>query len=137
MPCRTAVCGSVDTPAYPSLKTSPQPFEQIITEMEIEMRISTSYCTRRPSHPCARVQVWTYGWVDVCRYDSRHIAPLLCKEGHIPKGGSMFPYRNTSPYACPGIYSLTDSFPYLPFQGNKPRRTCAFPHIYVEPLNRK
>ena len=123
--------------AYPSLKTSPQPFEQPITEMEIEMRICTSYCTRRPSHPCTRVQVRTYGWVDVCRYDSRHIAPLLCKEGHIPKGGSMFPYRNTSPYTCPGIYSLTDSFPYLPFQGNKPRRACAFPHIYVEPLNRK
>ena len=104
MPCRTAVCGSVDTPAYPSLKTCPQSFEQIITEMEIEMRICTSYCTRRPSHPCTRVQVRTYGWVDVCKYDSRHIAPLLCKEGHIPKGGSVFLYRN----AC----LSGDSFPH-------------------------
>ena len=51
------------TPACPSLKTSPQPFEQTITEMEIEMRICTSYCTRRPLYPCARVQVRTYGWV--------------------------------------------------------------------------
>ncbi|RRC98134.1 hypothetical protein EII32_09425 [Prevotella sp. OH937_COT-195] len=66
-----------------------------------------------------------------------HIAPPLYREGHIPKGGSVFPYRNASPYACPGIYSLTDSFPYPPFQGNKPRRACASPHIYVEPLNRK
>ena len=104
MPRRTGVCRLVDIPACPSLKTSPQPFEQTITEMEIEMRICTSYCTRRPSHPCTRVQVWTYGWVDVCRYDSRHIAPLLCKEGHIPKGGSVFLYRN----AC----LSGDSFPH-------------------------
>ena len=137
MPRQTGVCRLVDIPACPSLKTCPQPFEQTITEMEIGMRMCTSYCTRHPSHPCARVQVWTYGWVDVCKYASRHIAPPLCREGHIPKGGSMFPYWNTLPYACPGIYSLTGSFPYLPFQGNKPRRACAFPHIYVEPLNRK
>ena len=137
MPRRTAVCGLVDIPACPSLKTSPQPFEQTITEMEIEMRICTSYCTRRPSHPCTRVQVRTYGWVDVCRYDSHHIAPPLYREGHIPKGGSIFPCWNTFPYACPGIYSLTDLFPHPPFQGNKPRRAYAFPHIYVEPLNRK
>ena len=137
MPCRTAVCGSVDIPACPSLKTSPQPFEQIITEMEIGMRICTSYCTRRPSHPCARVQVWTYGWGDVGKYGSHHIAPPLYREGHIPKGGSIFPCWNTFPYACPGIYSLTDLFPHPPFQGIRPRCECAFPHIYVEPLNRK
>ncbi|ALA93788.1 hypothetical protein PGJ_00011860 [Porphyromonas gingivalis AJW4] len=127
----------VDIPAYPSLKTCPQPFEQTITEMKIGMRISTSYCPRRSLYPCARVQAWKYGWVDVCKYASRHISPPLYKEGHIPQSGSMFSYRNTLSYACPEIYSLTDSFPYLPFQGNKPRRACAFPHIYVEPLNRK
>ena len=137
MPRRTGVCRSVDIPACLSLKTCPQPFDQTITEMEIGMRICTSYCTRRPSHPCARVQVRTYGWGDVGKYDSHHIAPPLYKEGHIPKGGSIFPCWNTFPYACPGIYSLTDLFPYLPFQGNKPRRAYAFPHIYVEPLNRK
>ena len=104
MPRRTGVCRLVDIPACPSLKTSPQPFEQTITEMEIERRICTSYCTRRPSHPCTRVQVRTYGWVDVCKYDSRHIAPPLYREGHIPKGGPVFLYRN----AC----LSGDSFPH-------------------------
>ena len=137
MPRQTGVCRLVDIPACPSLKTCLQPFEQTITEMEIGMRMCTSYCTRRPPYPCARVQVWTCLWRDVCRYESRHIAPPLCREGHIPKGRSMFPCWNTFPYACPGIYSLTDLFPHPPFQGNKPRRACAFPHIYVEPLNRK
>ena len=137
MPRRTGVCRSVGIPACPSLKTRPQPFEQTIMEMETGMRIYASYRTHLPSSPCARVQVWTYGWVNVCKYDFRHIAPPLYREGHIPKSGSMFPYRNTLPYACPGIYSLTDPFPYLPFQGNKPRCAYAFPHIYVEPLNRK
>ena len=104
MPRRTGVCRLVDIPACPSLKTCPQPFDQTITKMEIEMRICTSYCTRRPSHPCTRVQVRTYGWVDVCKYDSRHIAPPLYREGHIPKGGPVFLYRN----AC----LSGDSFPH-------------------------
>lgn len=43
-------------------------------------------------------------WMGVCRYDSRHIAPPLYREGHIPKGGSVFLYRN----AC----LSGDSFPH-------------------------